>query len=140
MLNLVRDLAEKKGVSLILSSHLLPDVEQTCERVVVINRGRVVTEGPIASFKQPHGRIYELRVRLPESMTEEAFVGRLVAEGIEWQSTTDDIMRVFVPGEDGAQRLFRLAAAEGAQVRHLRPSMATLEDVFTQAVGDYAHS
>jgi hypothetical protein len=73
-------------------------------------------------------------------MTEEAFVGRLVAEGIEWQSTTDDIMRVFVPGEDGAQRLFRLAAAEGAQVRHLRPSMATLEDVFTQAVGDYAHS
>jgi ABC-2 type transport system ATP-binding protein len=140
MLHLVRDLAQKKGVSLILSSHLLPDVENTCERVVVLSRGRVVAEGPIASFRQPHGRIYELRVRMPESMTEDAFVGRLRAEGVEWQSTTDDVMRVFVPGEDGARRLFRLAAADGVQVRHLRPSTATLEDVFTQAVGDHAHS
>jgi hypothetical protein len=45
-------------------------------------------------------------------------------------------LRVFVPGERGAQELFRLAAAEHAQVRHLRPSVPTLEDVFATAVGE----
>jgi hypothetical protein len=42
---------------------------------------------------------------------------------------------VFVPGEGGAQRLFAVAAAERVQVRHLRASMPTLEDVFAAAVG-----
>jgi ABC-2 type transport system ATP-binding protein len=140
MLDLVRDLARNKGVSLILSSHLLPDVEQTCDRVVVINRGRVVAQGPIASFKQPHGRVYELRVRRPESMSEEAFIARLRAEGVEWQATNEEVMRVFVPGDDGARRVFKVAAEEGAQVRHLRPSTTTLEDVFAEAVGSHAHS
>ncbi len=45
-------------------------------------------------------------------------------------------MRVFVPGEAGARELFALAAAEDAQVRHLRPSVPTLEDVFAHAVGE----
>jgi hypothetical protein len=41
-----------------------------------------------------------------------------------------------VPGEGGARDLFAIAAAGGAQVRHLRPSVPTLEDVFAQAVGE----
>jgi hypothetical protein len=45
-------------------------------------------------------------------------------------------MRVFVPGEGGARDLFALAAAERVQVRHLRPSVPTLEDVFAHAVGE----
>ena len=45
-------------------------------------------------------------------------------------------MRVFVPGEGGARELFAIAAATGVQVRHLRPSVPTLEDVFARAVGE----
>ena len=46
-------------------------------------------------------------------------------------------MRVFVPGEGGARDLFAVAAARGrVQVRHLRPSVPTLEDVFARAVGE----
>jgi hypothetical protein len=45
-------------------------------------------------------------------------------------------MRVFVPGDGGARDLFAIAAREGAQVRHLRPSVPTLEDVFAKAVGE----
>ena len=45
-------------------------------------------------------------------------------------------MRVFVPDERGAHALFALAARHGVQVRHLRPSLPTLEDVFAQAVGE----
>src|SRR5207302_10104568 len=56
MLGLVRDLAHNKGVNLIVSSHLLPDVEYTCDHVIVMDKGRVATQGPIASLKQPRGR------------------------------------------------------------------------------------
>src|SRR5438093_9178881 len=63
MLELVRDLAHNKGVHLILSSHLLPDVEYTCDFVVVMDQGAVATAGPIDALKQPRGRVYELRVK-----------------------------------------------------------------------------
>ena len=45
-------------------------------------------------------------------------------------------MRVFVPERSAAQLLFQLAARHGVQVRHLRPSVPTLEDVFARAVGE----
>src|SRR5213594_1567446 len=47
MLALVRDLAHNKNISLIFSSHVMPDVESVCDMVVVMNRGRVVMRGPI---------------------------------------------------------------------------------------------
>ena len=63
MLELVRDLGRNKGVNLILSSHLLPDVEYTCDHVVVMDKGRVAVHGPIDGLKQPRGRVFELRVK-----------------------------------------------------------------------------
>ena len=134
MLELVRDLGHNKGVNLILSSHLLPDVEYTCDEVVVIDKGSVATSGAIAALKQPRGRAFELRVKT--SGTLDAFLDRLRAAGLECHATDEDIMRVFVPGEGGARELFALAAAERVQVRHLRPSVPTLEDVFAHAVGE----
>jgi ABC-2 type transport system ATP-binding protein len=137
MLDLVCDLVRDKGVNLILSSHLLPDVEHTCDHVIVMDNGRIATEGPMTALKQARGRVYELRVKASaDSMTVEAFVDELRAAGLECQATADEVMRVFVPGEGGARRLFGLAVAAGVQVRHLRPSVATLEDVFARAVGE----
>jgi len=60
----------------------------------------------------------------------------LRAAGLDCHATDEDVMRVFVPGEDGARALFALAAADQVQVRHLRPSVPTLEDVFARAVGE----
>ena len=135
MLALVRDLAHNKGVNLILSSHLLPDVEYTCDSVVVMDKGAIATQGPIVALKQPRGRVFELRVKTRDGATD-GFVGRLRAAGLECHASDEDVMRVFVPGEGGARELFALAAAEGVQVRHLRPSVPTLEDVFAHAVGE----
>src|SRR5688572_21522920 len=137
MLELIRDIAHNKGLSLILSSHLLPDVEYTCDYVVVMDKGTVATEGPIAGLKGHGGRVFELRVKGDSA----AFVGVLRAAGLDCHETDEDVMRVFVPGEgiaDGqdARRLFQLAADSGLQVRHLRASMPTLEDVFARAVGE----
>jgi len=134
MLELVRDLAHRKGVNLILSSHLLPDVEYTCDSVVVMDHGMVATAGPIAELKQPRGQVYELRVKTHDSI--EAFIAALRAAGLDCHATDEDVMRVFVPGDGGARRIFTLAETAKVQVRHLRPSVPTLEDVFAHAVGE----
>ena len=63
MLELIRDLAHNKGVNLILSSHLLPDVEYTCDHVVVMDKGTIAAHGPIDALKGPAGRVYELRIK-----------------------------------------------------------------------------
>jgi len=133
MLDLVRDLGHNKGVSLILSSHLLPDVEYTCDHVVVMDKGQIATQGPINELKGPAGRVYELRVKgdLP------GFIEALAKEGMDTHATDEDVMRVFVPDALGNhQAIFKAAARFGVQVRHLRPSVPTLEDVFAKAVGE----
>ena len=63
MLELIHDLAHNKNVNLILSSHLLPDVEFTCDHVVVMDKGTIATHGPIEALKGTAGRVYELRVK-----------------------------------------------------------------------------
>jgi ABC-2 type transport system ATP-binding protein len=131
MLALVRDIAHNKRISLILSSHLMPDVESVCDAVVVMNHGEVVMQGPIASLKKPAGRIFEVRVKGDRA----AFVERLRSQAFECRETDADVFRVLLPSNAGPQQLFSSAAAVGAQVRHLKPSVPTLEDVFAQAMG-----
>src|SRR6187431_1401884 len=93
MLELIRDLAHNKGVNLILSSHLLPDVEYTCDHVVVLDKGAVATAGPIEALKGPAGRVYEVRVKGPLP----AFIEALTAAGMECHETDEDVMRVYLP-------------------------------------------
>jgi len=132
MLDLIRDLAHNKGVNLILSSHLLPDVEYTCDHVVVLNQAQVATQGPIDELKGTRGSVFELRIKGDRV----AFAETLRAAGLTSKAGDEDVMRVFVPDEQGARAVFAIAAREGMQVRHLRPSVPTLEDVFAQAVGE----
>ena len=137
MLDLVRDLSRNKGVNVIVSSHLLPDVEYTCDHVVVLDKGRIAAAGTIDELKGPAGRVFDVRVKGDVA----AFVARLGAEGMECHDTDDDLMRVFVPGEPAApgadqQRICRIAREAGVQVRHLRSSLPTLEDVFARAIGE----
>ena len=130
MLLLIRDISRNKGLNVVLSSHLLPDVEETCDHVVVLDRGSVVTYGPIASLKGSAARVFELRVKGEKA----PFVAALRDAGIECPDTDEDVMRLFVPEDVTSAVLFQLAAKHGMQVRHLRPSMPTLEDVFAKAV------
>ncbi len=132
MLELIRDLAHNKGMNLILSSHLLPDVEYTCDHVVVLHHGRVAESGPIKELKTPRGSLFELRIKGDRA----AFAQVLQRAGMTAHTTDEDLMRVFVPDDAGSQALFGIAAREGVQVRHLRPSVPTLEDVFAHAVGE----
>jgi ABC-2 type transport system ATP-binding protein len=137
MLELIRDLAQNKGVNLILSSHVLPDVECTCQHVVVLDRGRVAASGTIGDLKGPAGRIYEVRVKGDAR----GFRARLAAAGFETHDADDDLFRVFVPeltaaAGDEARSIAAHARDVGVQIRHLKPSLPTLEDVFARAIGE----
>jgi hypothetical protein len=89
-------------------------------------------QGPIASLKKPAGHIFEVRVK----GNREAFVERLRSLEYECRETDADMFRVLMPPGVGADRLFSSAVDVGAQVRHLKPSVPTLEDVFAEAVGE----
>jgi ABC-2 type transport system ATP-binding protein len=137
MLELIRDLAKNKGVNLILSSHLLPDVEYTCDHVIVLDKGRVATSGTIDALKGPAGRVFEVRVKGDL----QPFIAALHGVGMECHETDEDVMRVFVPGERDAagadqRRICEIAISARVQVRHLKASLPTLEDVFARAVGE----
>jgi ABC-2 type transport system ATP-binding protein len=137
MLELIRDIAHNKGINLILSSHLLPDVEYTCDHVVVLDKGKVATFGPIQELKGPSGRVYEVRVKGELA----PFVAALHGAGMECRETDEDVMRVFVPGDLGQpggdqQHICVVAGQVNVQVRHLRTSVPTLEDVFARAIGE----
>jgi ABC-2 type transport system ATP-binding protein len=132
MLALVRDLAHNKQINLILSSHVMPDVETVCDSVVVMNHGTVVMRGPIETLKGPAGRMFEVRIKGDRA----AFVEQLRRQALDCREAEGDLLRVTLPPDAGADRLFAAAAGVGAQVRHLRPSLPTLEDVFAGAVGE----
>ena len=137
MLELIRDIAHNKGINLILSSHLLPDVEYTCDHVVVLDKGAVATFGPIEELKGPTGRVYEVRVKGELA----PFVAALHEAGMECRETDEDIMRVFVPGPlerpgGDQQHICAVAGRVQVQVRHLKTSLPTLEDVFARAIGE----
>ena len=133
MLELIRDLAHNKGVNLILSSHLLPDVEYTCDRVVVHGQGRgLPPQGPIAELKGPRGACTSCGRR----STPTALVDALRAAGMDCHATDEDVCASSCPRDSRRAAVFEVAARERIQLRHLRPSVPTLEDVFARAVGE----
>jgi ABC-2 type transport system ATP-binding protein len=129
VLELARDLAHNKGMSLLFSSHLLPDVETVCDHVLVLARGRLLAQGKISELKQPHDRSFEVRVKADPAH----FAGRLTARGCDVEPH-DDLLQVRLPAGTSSDLLWELAASGGDQIRYLRPQRSTLEEVFLKAV------
>jgi ABC-2 type transport system ATP-binding protein len=130
VLDLVRDLAHNKGMNLLFSSHLLPDVETVCDYVIVLGSGKLLAQGEIQQLKQLHERMYDVRVKADMS----AFASRLEALDCKTE-LHDDVLRVQIPAGQSQQLLWEAAAAQRDQIRYLRPQRSTLEEVFWNAVG-----
>jgi ABC-2 type transport system ATP-binding protein len=130
MLALIKDVSARRQMSLILCSHLLHDVEEVCQDVIVFNQGRVAAQGPIAELTGPRRSVYEVRLKGDAS----AFLTDLKDQGCEWREGEDGY-RVFMSDGAGPELIFRTARDAGVQVRHLRPGAESLEDVFLRALG-----
>jgi ABC-2 type transport system ATP-binding protein len=129
VLDLAHDLAHNKGMNLLFSSHLLPDVEAVCEYVIVLGGGSLLAQGEICQLKQIHDQTFE--VRLKGDMN--SFAARLSSIGCSAE-IQDDLLRVRIPPGRSQQLLWEAAANENEQIRHLRPQRSTLEEVFLNAV------
>jgi ABC-2 type transport system ATP-binding protein len=130
MLALIEDVAARRQMSLILCSHLLPDVERVCRRVIVLSQGKVVKSGAISELTGPRRAAFDMRFKGDAA----ALLLALERAGCE-QREHEDGQRVFLPGGAGPELIFRLAREQRVQVRHLRPASESLEDVFLRALG-----
>ncbi len=131
MLELVRDLARLGGLSILLSSHMLRDVEQVCDRIVVLASGTVRLTGELAALCGTTGNRFEVRVKGDAA----GFLALLAAAGGE-AAPADDGWRVTLSEGVPARRIVELARDGGVQIRRLRRVRGTLEDVFAAAVGE----
>lgn len=129
VLELARDLAHSKGMNLIFSSHILPDVEAVCDYVIVLGRGRLLAQGEIGELQHIHEQSFDVRVKSDTA----GFVERLKTRGCGAEPN-GDLLRVRIPAGASPQILWEVAAATGEQIRHLRPQRSTLEEVFLDAV------
>jgi ABC-2 type transport system ATP-binding protein len=129
LLALARDLAYAKGVSLLFSSHLLPDVEFVCEHILVMSQGQALTSGRVAEMKEKHEGVVQVRVK----ENDEPFATALEAAGCGVTKVEDHLEVRLPPGTDEST-VWRIAATGGFQIRWLRPRRSTLEEVFLSAV------
>jgi ABC-2 type transport system ATP-binding protein len=132
MLALVADVATHKGIHVILSSHLLPDVEAVCKHVVVLSRGRVLADDDIARLKAGAGDAFVVRVKGDAA----PFLARLagLGHGVTAATTSEGSHKIVMRNGGGSETLFRAAKESGVQIRHLVPEQLSLEDVFVKAL------
>lgn len=139
MLDLVRDIG-KRRVSVLLSTHLLHDVEQVCENVVALDKGKLALAGRIAALRHHPGWVYEVRVR---ENSPGAFRDELSSRGLTLEEDTHGQLQITLsPGDSTAEPstrfLFEAARSVGAEIRHLRRFETSLEDEFLTAI-DHDH-
>ncbi|HUB27440.1 MAG TPA: ABC transporter ATP-binding protein [Tepidisphaeraceae bacterium] len=129
VLELSRDLSHNKGMSLIFSSHLLPDVEAVCDQIIVLQSGRLLTQGNLQDLKAVHKQWFEVRLKSDPAI----FAQMLTARGCT-SRMHEDLLIVELPQGATAQMLWEVAAGQKQQIRHLKPRRGTLEDIFLDAV------
>jgi ABC-2 type transport system ATP-binding protein len=130
MLELIKDIARLRKASIILSSHLFPDVEHVCERVIVLDQGRVVQEGLISELTRLKGAAYSVRVKEDA----EDFARALAQRGISVAPSHDGALVVQLDDRTGVADVFRVARQGGFQVRELLPVRQRLEEVFIDSL------
>jgi ABC-2 type transport system ATP-binding protein len=129
----VRDLLRGlggEGRTVFVSSHLLSEIRQTCDRVAILARGRCVAAGPVADvLANGHGA--GLLVRLDDLDR-----GRAVLDAVGIQASPDgDVLRVALPLEKAAT-VTKALAGQGLYLTELRPDEADLEAVFLELTAE----
>ena len=130
MLALVRRLSSELGIAVLLSSHVLEDVTRTCDAVVVLREGRVVTAGRIDEMEGLAGD--GVLVRATGDL--EAFAGRLAARGLTARPRDGGVAVGGAPEDDLLDGVRDAAAEAGIALRELRPAGPTLEDALVEAL------
>jgi ABC-2 type transport system ATP-binding protein len=137
MLRLIREVADS-GVRIVVSSHLLRDVEAMCDEVIVLRQGQVATIADLAAERRENKRFLELETRGGD----DAFAAALAALGCEVAELAhagpgrgaNRRLKIVLPEGVAARELWRLAGEHQVQLRRLTSSRNSLEHLFLKAM------
>jgi len=132
MLELIRSVSHGKGLSVLVSSHLLKDIERICDHVVVLLGGKLRAAGQIRDLKSVKGAPVDVELR--EHNLE--FVDNIQKMGMMVEELRKGEYRIYGDAklDETARHVFDAARRANAQVRHLALAQRSLEEAFLEAV------
>jgi ABC-2 type transport system ATP-binding protein len=132
MLDLIRDIRDRGETHILLSSHLLADVESVCDEVLILKQGRVAACCNLAEQRQANRSFVELELTRSAPGFGEALVGL----GCEVALSGDRRLKLVMPASVAARDLFEIAARHQTSVRRLDCKRDSLQDIFLRAMED----
>lgn len=130
MVRLVKEMRDTRSMHIILCSHLLRDVEETCEEVVILKQGRVVHYSNLADERRSNRRFLELELRGDSN----AFIAAVEALGCEYAPGAFGRVKLVLGDAVEVRDIYRIAAEQNVQLRRLSFRRDTLEDIFLKAM------
>ena len=130
MIRLIRAIRERGNLHLLLCSHLLRDVEECCEEVLILKQGRIVHYSNLEEERRSNRKFLEL-----ETDTDGApFVAAAQKLGCECAQAGERRIKMVLTDGVEIRDLYRMAAASGARIRKLNYKRDSLEDIFLKAM------
>ena len=130
MIRLVKEMRDTKQMHIVLCSHLLRDVEETCEEVVILKQGRVVHYSNLEDERRMNRRFVELE---PYGNTS-AFVEAVEALGCECAPGAMNRLKLVLAENVEVSDIYRVAAEHDIQLRRLNFRRDSLEEIFLKAM------
>lgn len=132
MLSRIQVLSRRAGKAVIISTHILPDVREICDSVVILARGQVRLIQGLEVLKKPSSPTYFLRGVGPLP----ALIEQARKEGIETSVEENGVLALHPIDESNVARVWDWARETGVGVRSLTPARNSLEQVFMDAIRD----
>jgi len=132
MIELIREIRDSGQAKIVLSSHLLRDVEECCEEILVLKQGRIAVYCNLEEERKANRKFLELETRGDN----DSFAAGVAGLGCEYALTGDQrIKLVLQPGVE-IRDLYRIAGEKQVQIRRLNFKRDSLEDIFLKAMED----
>lgn len=131
MIGLIREIREAGDTHLLISSHLLHDVEETCEEVLILKDGGIAGIVNLEEERKANRRFLEMELLGPGA----EFTASLAALGCECADLGASRLRVILPAGIEIQDVYRVAAQQQTRIRRMNYRRDSLEDIFLNAMG-----
>ena len=136
LLNRVKVLAKKSGKSVLLSTHILPDVQSVCDHVIILSRGEIKLNKSFDEINRPS----EPTVTVSLLDGSASFLDGLSRANMRFVQSQTGEFTVYGANQDVAASVWSIAQETGAAIQSLRPARNSLEEVFLNAVQESTHA
>ncbi len=130
MIKLIREIRDSGQANIVLSSHLLLDVEECCDEILILRDGQIAVYCNLDEERRSNRKFLMLETRGDQKK----FVEAIGALGCEYAVTGDHRLKIVLQQGVEVRDLYRLAANEQLQIRRLSYKRDSLEDIFLKAM------